>query len=171
MNTSLRMEYDTKKPSHSLVYEEITTAGKSQISMNRQGSKLFVTGSLVSGEKLDIEETLEENEGVSASMTAALIPIVEIANELEVGQTTGLKNKTIVTSPSFQITDEKTIIKREADETKQTPQGMITVKVYTLNVDSGTVPYDSILLLDEDGRLYSLEIKSQMGRIKFTRIE
>lgn len=171
MATSMRLEYDEDGHSHSLVYEETTTSGKNQIAMNRDGSKLIVTGTLVSGEKIYLDEVVAEDVHLSASMTGALIPVVEKAKKLEVGQTIEVMSKAIATSPSFQISDEKLTIKREDDETKQTSQGMIIVQVYNLKVTTETVPYDSTLLLDKDGHLFSLEIKSQMGSFKFVRID
>jgi imidazolonepropionase-like amidohydrolase len=171
MTTSMRLEYDENGQSHSLVYEEMAASGKTQITMKTDGSKLIVTGTLVSGEKVDLEEAVAEDVLLSASMTGALIPVVEKIKKMEVGQTMELKSKILATSPSFQINDEKTTITRDADETAQTPQGMISVQVFNMKVATGTVPYDSILLLDKEGHLFSLEIKSQMGIIKFARIE
>lgn len=171
MTASMRLEYDESGQSHSLVYEEMTSVGINQITMNREGSKLIVTGTLVSGEKVDLEEDVAEDVLLSASMTGALVPVVEVAKKLEGGQTIELKSKALTTMPSFQIGYEKTIMKRAADEVIQTPQGMISVQVYNLKVTTETTSYDSIMMLDKEGRLFSLEIKSQMGSIKFNRIE
>lgn len=171
MTTSMRLEYDESGQSHSLVYEEMTSVGKNQITMNRDGSKLIVTGTLVSGEKVDLEEAVAEDVLLSASMTGAFVPIVELAKKLEVGQTIELKSKALTTMPSFQIGYEKTIMKRADDEVIQTPQGMISMQVYNLKVTTETTSYDSNMMLDKEGRLFSLEIKSQMGSIKFNRIE
>ena len=171
MTTSMRLEYDETGRAHSLAYEEKTAAGENQLLMKKDGPKLTITGTLLSGKPVNLEETVVEDLLLSAPMTGALMPLTETANNMKEGQTIELKGKAIATSPTFKINDEITIIKRELDETRQTPQGMIPVRVFKMKVDSGTVPVEPILLLNQEGHIISLEIHSQMGTIKFVRIE
>ena len=171
MTASMRLEYDESGKIQSLDYEENVASGKNRIAMKKDGTKLVATGTLVSGEKVDIEEEVEEDVHLNVSMMGALIPIVEMAKKLEVGQMMELKSKTLVTDPTFKIGDEKMTIIREADETMQTPQERISVQVYTLKVTTDTFPYDGTLQLDKNGHLLSLEINRQMGSFKFVRID
>jgi imidazolonepropionase-like amidohydrolase len=166
MTASIRLEYDESGVIYSLDYEEYVASGKNRLAMKKDGAKLKVTGELVSGEKVDLEEVVEQDVHLNVSMMAAIIPLIEMVKNLQVGETMELKSKTLETDPTFKIGEEKMTIKRKLDETKQAPQGMISVRVFELKVATETLPYDGNLILDKDGHLLSLEINRQMGSFK-----
>ncbi len=82
-----------------------------------------------------------------------------------------MKGKSFTVSPAFQIPDEELTIKREADAMKQTPKGVVPVRVYHVDVISPTAKIKQIILLNDKGQLLEFEVQSQMGSITYFRVE
>lgn len=168
---SMRLEFDETGECHSMVYENESSTGNDSVHMVLSDDKLKVTGNLVSGKELNLEENVSKDVLLGAPMTGSIIPVIKSVSSMEVGETKQLMSNTLQMMPSFFISDEPMEIRREPDDTKHTPQGMIPVRVYNVDVKSQTFPYQQIILLDQEGHLLELEIKSQMGSFKFIRVQ
>jgi imidazolonepropionase-like amidohydrolase len=168
---TMRLEFDDKGKCYSLFYENESSTGKDSIQMTFSEDELKVTGTLASGEEINIEEEVIEDFLLGASMTGSTIPVVQLITSLEVAEIRELKSKTMQMMPAFFISDESIKVTREPDDVRQSPQGMVPVRVYSVDVQSKTLPYQQIIVLDQDNRLLELEIKSQMGSFKFVRIQ
>ncbi len=168
---SMRLEFDDTGNCYSMVYGNESSVGKDSVHMVLSENKLKATGNLASGKEVKLEEDVTENVLLGASFTGSVIPVVKAISSMEIGEIKDLKSKTLQMMPSFYISDESMKIRREPDDVKQFPQGMVPVRVYNVDVQSKAFPYQQMILLDKNGHLLELEIKSQMGSFKFVRVQ
>lgn len=167
----MRLELDGDGKCYSVDFRNATKTGVDKVRMVRVGTSLNIRGKLASGAEIEQKVIVPEDIVLGSSMVGAVIPVVVLAESLEVGESIKMKGKSLAVSPAFQIPDEVMTIKREADAMKQTPKGVVPVRVYHADVVSPTAKIKQIIVLNNKGNLLELELRSQMGSIIFRRVE
>jgi hypothetical protein len=169
--STMKLVFDDMGACYSVEYENETSTGKDTLKMIREGTSLMITGTLASGKKIDIQETITGDTQFGASMTGSIMPLVQVAGSLAVGDTRQIISRTMQLMPSFYISEETVTVNRAADGTRQTPAGVIPVLIFNADVDSKAFPYKAVITLDKKGDLLEYEVRSQMGSIKFVRVK
>jgi len=167
----MRLELDKDGKCYIVDFQNETRTGVNKVRMERIGTSLKITGKLASGATIEQEVIVPEDIVLGSSMVGAVVPVVALAESLKVGETKTVKGKSFEVSPAFQIPDEALTIERQADAMKQTPKGVVPVRVFHVDVVSPTAQIQQIILLNAQGELLELELQSQMGSITFHRVE
>jgi imidazolonepropionase-like amidohydrolase len=167
----MRLELDTDGKCYSVDFKNETKTGVDDIRMERIARSLKITGKLASGAEIEQRVIVPEDIVLGSSMVGAVIPVVVLAESMKIGETKTVKGKSLQVSPAFQIPDEELTIKREADAMKQTPKGVVPVRVYHVDVVAPTAKIKQIILLNVKGQLLELELQSQMGSMIYNRVE
>ena len=171
---TMKMTIDDSGRCYSLQYRHETNTSEKQIEMIQSVKKLKISGNMVSEERLDLEEYVSEDIFLGASMLSNIVPVIERAKSLQIGEKTQIKGKAIRVLPfwftSF-ILDEAITIKRVPDDEKSTAEGIIPVRVYEMEVSSKSFPHKYLIFLDNKGYLHELHLSSQEGSFKFVCVE
>jgi hypothetical protein len=138
--------------------------------MRRNGSSLTVSGRLASGKEINITETIAEDALLGTDIAGSLMPLIQVAKSLKVGQTREVKSRTLKVS-DFSVFEKTITVKRAADGTRQTPAGVIPIQIYNVDAKSKASPYEVVITLDREGHLLEYERESEMGALKFMRTE
>lgn len=169
--TALRLEFDTDGVCYTLSYRSETATGETRLEMVRTGGSLTVTGTLASGEVVDLEETIAEDTLLDAPLMAAVVPMIEYLRTMGVGESKVVHGKSLQLFPDFGVVDQTLTVTRSADETVETTRGAVTGRVYEIEVVSPNATFGSTLVLDESWHILSLAIEQQMGVVSFRPIE
>jgi hypothetical protein len=167
----MRLELDKDGKCYTVDFQNETKTGVDKVRMERIAKSLKITGRLASGAEIEQQVIVPEDIVLGSSMIGAAIPVVVLAETLKVGETKKVKGKSFSVSPAFQIPDEELTIERKADAMKQTPKGVVPVRVYHVDVVSPTAKIKQIVLLNDKGQLLELELQSQMGSMTYHRVE
>ena len=82
-------------------YSHKTKTGEKQIKMIQSAKKLKISGTMVSEKKLNLEEDVPEDIFLGASMVSNIVPVIEIAKSLRIGEKTQIKGKAIRVLPIY----------------------------------------------------------------------
>jgi len=159
---------------YSLDYSLETEADKKQAKMIRSENKLKVSGNIVSEEGFERQEDVPEDIFLGASMLSNLVPVVEMAKSLHVGESIEIKGKSIRVLPfwfdSF-VLDEAIIIKRAPDENKSLLGDIIAVHVYEMEVSSDSIQHKFTIFADNKGYLLEVHLYMQGSKYEFVHLE
>jgi imidazolonepropionase-like amidohydrolase len=160
--------FDEAGRCYSLGCASETPAGKDSLKMLREGTELSVSGKLASGKQINITETIAEETLLGPCIVGSVMPLLQVAKSLKVGQTREIKSRTLKVS-DFSVLEETITVQRTADGTKQTPAGVIPVQIFNVDAKSKASPYKAVITLDREDRLLEYERESEMGAFKFIR--
>lgn len=156
----------------SLGYSHETSTGKKWIEMVRSGENLRISGDLGTEEPLDMEESVPEVFYLGASLLSNILPVLEIAKPLRIGENIEFKGKAIRVLPfwfiSF-IVDETINLKRTENTEMRTAQGNIPVSVFEMEVSSKSFPHKAKIFMNDDGELHEVHLSNQQAVFKFVR--
>ncbi|MHC4166871.1 MAG: amidohydrolase family protein [Planctomycetota bacterium] len=167
---SMELIFDEGGKCDSLGCTTETSTGKDSVKMRRNGSSLTVSGRLASGKEINITETIAEDALLGTDIAGSLMPLIQVAKSLKVGQTREVKSRTLKVS-DFSVFEKTITVKRAADGTRQTPAGVIPIQIYNVDAKSKASPYEVVITLDREGHLLEYERESEMGALKFMRTE
>lgn len=144
------------------------------IEMVRSGEKLKISGDLSSEETYDQEEFVPEDLYLGASMLSNIVPVLELAMPLQVGEKIEIKGKAIRVLAfwftSF-VQDEAIFLTRAEDSEIKTEEGTVQARVYELEVSSKSFPHKMKIFVNEKGELHEAHLSYQQGLFKFVRLE
>jgi imidazolonepropionase-like amidohydrolase len=171
---TLNMAVDDAGECISLQYSHRAATGARQIEMVQSEGKLKISGRVSSEEQIDLEEETSGNLYLGASMLSNLVPAVDMARALHVGEKLQLRGKAIRVLPFWfvsSIADETIIIRRKRGDPESTSQAVGPTTIYEMEVTSNSFPHKSLIFLDSNGDLLELHVLNQQGTIKFIRVE
>jgi hypothetical protein len=171
---TMNMLSDDSGGCYSLQYSHETSTRKIKIDMVRSGEDLKVSGNLRNEKPLDLNERVPKNLSLGASMLSSLLPLLEKAKSLRVGETMEIKGKAIRVMEWWflsSLVDETIVIKRAADTDVSTETGNIRVSVLELEFVSTSFPQMVKLFVNERGEPQEVHLTNQQGVLKYVRIE
>jgi imidazolonepropionase-like amidohydrolase len=167
----LRLSYDESGRCRQMRYGRVTNSGESSFEMRNEAGKLRVTGTLLTGDPVDVEEDMSDDMVLGGPLMSAFVPVVAKCGGLGVGESKTVTSKTLADSPSFNISDDVSTIVRKPDEEYENQGRTVNVRVYDIEVISETGKHTALLRLDMDGNIVSMDISAQMGTMSFVRVE
>ncbi len=171
---TMNMAFDDSGRCYSLNYSHETSTRKMQMGMVRSGKSLKLLGNLSSEETFDLAETVPEDLNLGASMLSNILPALELAKPLQVGDEIELTGKAIrVMSFWFiaSLVDESLNIKRTEDKEISTEERTIPLRVIEIEVASMSFPYKMKIFVDNQGELHEVHLTNQQGLFKYFRID
>lgn len=171
---TMTMTIDDAGRCYSLNYNLKTDTGEKQIKMIQSEKKLNISENITSEEIREHVEDIPKAVLLGASMLSNILPAVEMAKSLDVGECIQINGKAIRVLPmwftSFFL-DETVIIKRASDRKQSDEGNVFPARVYEMEVSSKSFPHKYSIFLDSEGNLHELHFSSQEGLFKFVRIE
>jgi imidazolonepropionase-like amidohydrolase len=165
-----RLELDSAGACRGLTLQRITSLGEDSLTVEMESGLVVVSGTLGSGEPVDLREPVADNTLCGSSMLATILQIVGRLESLGVDESTEVSSKTLEWGPNFSLVNYSITIARVADEDVDSASGVVTARVFEMDWSSTSANYESKLWLGEDGRILALEVSSQMGLISYRPI-
>jgi imidazolonepropionase-like amidohydrolase len=172
----MELAFDETGKCYSLDCNNKAPMGKAVLRIRRKDTELTVTRKPLSGEETKVTETIAEEillgaTLLGADMAGSIMPLVQIAETLKAGDTRNIKSKTLWILPQFEVLEETMTIEKAEDGTRQTQEGPIPIRIFSIHAKSKRSEYKASIVLDQEGHLLELKRQSRMGTIKFVRIE
>ena len=96
----MRLELDKDGKCYTVDFRNETKTGVDKVRMERVGKSLKITGKLASGAEIEQKVIVPEDIVLGSSMVGAVIPVIVLADSLEVGESKKMKGKSLAVSPA-----------------------------------------------------------------------
>src|SRR2546426_1018351 len=170
-NFKMQLELDRHWIPLSLDFQSSTSEGKSVVHVRRVEDTAVITGTWPNGENIQLEKKLPRDYLLGSSLFGSYLLIGKRAERLGVGDKMELKMLRLETDPEMSFMEATFQVERKPDSERTLAGESRPVRVYSVHETTSSASFDDTILIDEQGRMVSLERVEQMGLTRFELIE
>lgn len=170
-NFKMQLELDRDWIPLSLDFQSSTSEGKSVVHVRRVEDTAVITGTWPNGENILLEKKLPRDYLLGSSMFGSYLLIGKRAERLGVGDKMELKMLRLETDPEMSFMETTFQIERKPDSKRTFAGESRTVRVYSVHETTSSASFYDTIIINEQGRMVSLERVEQMGLTRFELIE
>ena len=175
--TLVNMRLDSTKFCTDIEYKNQTSTGKNLLTITRAINSIKIMGTLEGNEQIIKNIAISREEIISpprASVCVSSVPVlasyIQLIRKMErlnVGDSFIVVNRSMQLNYPFNVQEESIKVERIKDDKSKYLEKILDVRVFNLSVTSPNAKIQSVLSIDANGRLVSLEIKQQIGVLAF----